>query len=482
MSDYALIVGIEQYMTTSLTPVRFAEADAKAMAEALAGLGFEVDSVLLSHQATKNTVEHRISDLLESLTKDDRFLFYYAGHGFAEVGNTVLSCSDSILKKIGDTGIRMSWFLDRVNESECERAMFFLDACHAGATNLKSERSVLDAMSGDEIKAYFAKAEHKVCFSACKFNQTSISSGTLKHGIWTYYLLKALRGEVKAALQSGRFLTAMKLQDYLQTEVPLAAKAARTDSHKQTPIIYGSQTGEFHIADLKELFDKKEQAASADGAHATARFRSAEEIAVKQLSGFERHHTVPKEVADYAERFIQRIAAEDVNERVEKWAKQIRSSLGLKRTGIRVEDDRIITDDFEYSIWCEQNPSDAGEAIFYEELSSVSPAAYANPAFEELFSASFDQMILHPPKPIDVSHVIDALEALDSDHITVDYPSNAKRCTIQIAGSSTKLIITKDSVKVLSNQQLSPNELIDALSETRDKLKQLAGATVLVLT
>ena len=58
-----------------------------------------------SHQATKNTVEHRVSELLESLTKEDRFLMYYAGYGFAEVGNTILSCSDSVLKKIGDTGV-----------------------------------------------------------------------------------------------------------------------------------------------------------------------------------------------------------------------------------------------------------------------------------------------------------------------------------------------------------------------------------------
>jgi len=123
------------------------------------------------------------------------------------VGNTILTCSDSVLKKVGDTGIRMSWILKQIDESECERAMLFLDACHSGATNLKSDRSVLDTMSGAEIKEYFAKAEHKICFAACKFNQTSISSGKLKHGIWTYYLLKALRGEVKVALQGGRDLS-----------------------------------------------------------------------------------------------------------------------------------------------------------------------------------------------------------------------------------------------------------------------------------
>jgi uncharacterized caspase-like protein len=481
MADYALIVGIENYLTTSITPVRYAEADAQAVATALIELGFEVDCLLLSHQATKNILEHHLSELLDSLTKDDRFLLYYAGHGFAEVGNTILTCSDSVLKKVGDTGIRMSWILKQIDESECERAMLFLDACHSGATNLKSDRSVLDTMSGAEIKEYFAKAEHKICFAACKFNQTSISSGKLKHGIWTYYLLKALRGEVKVALQGGRFLTATKLQDYLQTEVPLAAKAARTDGHKQTPIVFGAQTGEFHIADLKELFDKKEQVASGDASYATAAFKVADEIPVKQLSGFERGHTVPNQVAGFAERFIQRIAAGDVSERVEEWAKRIRTTLGLKRPEVRVEDDRIITDHFEYSIWCEQNPSDAGEAIFYEELSSVSPSMLSEPAFEELFSNSFDQMRLHPVKGIDVTFVIDSLEALDSEHIKIDYPASAKVCTIQIVGSSTKLLVTNDTVTVSSDQKLSPNELIDSFRETRQELKKLAGTTVLVL-
>jgi hypothetical protein len=64
MADYALIVGIEHYMTTSISPVRYAEADAQGLAATLTELRFEVDCLLLSHQATKNILEGLRADLL----------------------------------------------------------------------------------------------------------------------------------------------------------------------------------------------------------------------------------------------------------------------------------------------------------------------------------------------------------------------------------------------------------------------------------
>jgi hypothetical protein len=337
MADYAFVVGIEQYLNSSFPNVRFAEADAREMAEALKDVGYEVDCVLLNQQATKNNIEHRLLELIDSLGKDDRLLFYYAGHGFAEVGNTVLSCSDSSLKRIGDTGIRMNWLLDKINESACDKVMFFLDACHAGAAALKSERSVLDSMSNEEIEGFFSEAEHKVCFAACKFNQTSVSWSKLKHGIWTHYLLKALRGEVRSALQNGRFLTATKLQDYLQKEVPLTAKAAVVQGHKQTPMLYGPQTGTFHVADLQDFLDKREKLDEANNEYGSASFKAFEEVAVRRLVGFKEFHKVPREVAEYAESFIQRIAAEDVDQRLEDMAARIRSKFKLKRNELKVE-------------------------------------------------------------------------------------------------------------------------------------------------
>jgi uncharacterized caspase-like protein len=482
MADFAIVIGIENYLTTGIGKVRYAEADAQAVASALEKLGFTVDCILLSEKATKNTMAHKISDLLESLQSGDRVLLYYAGHGFAEVGNTILSCSDSILKKIGDTGIRVSWIMDRLEESACDKAMFFFDACHAGATTLKADRSVLDTMSDAEMKDFFAKAEHKVCFAACKFNQTSVSSSKLQHGVWTFYLLKTLRGEVKSALQKGRYLTASNLQNYLSQEVPLAAKAARTDDHKQTPMMYGAQTaGDFSVADLQQLLDEQEVSSADDPLLLTATFRAQDEVSVKDLGGFRRGNRVPDEIADYADNFIRRIASEDVKGRVEAWAQKFRSALKLKRTEMRVEEDRIITNDFEYAIWCEQSVDEAGEAVFYEELSKVSPTLRVKPAFDELFTDAFDRMVISPSKSIDVMHVIDTLEALDTDRIDVKYPADAKRCTVRFIDSNLKLIVTRDEILVLPNDLASPNELAEAFLEAGTELKELAGAPVLLL-
>jgi hypothetical protein len=481
LADFAIVIGIENYLTPGIGKVRFAEADALAIASALDQLGFTVDCVLLSQQATKSTVEYRITDLLESLQPNDRILLYYAGHGFAEVGNTVLSCSDSILKKIGETGVRVSWIMERLDESACDKAMFFFDACHAGATTLKSDRSVLDTMSEGQIKQFFAKAEHKVCFAACKFNQTSVSSGKLQHGVWTYYLLKALRGEVKTALQHGRYLTASNLQIYLLQEVPIAANAARTEDHKQTPMLYGAQTGDFNVADLKPLLDKKEVSSPADPLLVTATFRSKDEVSVKHLTGFKRGNHVPDEIADYADNFIRRIATEDVKGRVDAWAAKFRTALKLKRTGMQVEEDRIVTNDFEYAVWCEQSNTDAGDAVFYEELSKISPTMRTKPIFDDLFSEAFDRMVITPSKGIDVEYVIDTLEALDTDRIELKYPSDAKRCTVRLKGSNLKLIVTADEIWVLSDNLASPNELVQSFLATGNELKELAGIPVLLL-
>jgi uncharacterized caspase-like protein len=98
MADYAFIVGIENYIENSLPQVRYAEADALAVRDALSDLGFTVDSILLSKNATKTNIEHKLTSLFETLTKKDRLLFYYAGYGFACVGHTVLSSAETSSK------------------------------------------------------------------------------------------------------------------------------------------------------------------------------------------------------------------------------------------------------------------------------------------------------------------------------------------------------------------------------------------------
>jgi hypothetical protein len=483
MSDYAFIIGIEHYIADGLPPVQYAENDAKAIAEALKDLGFIIDTVLLSKDATKTTIEHKLRELLNSLSGKDRFLLYYAGHGWAIPEHTILTCADTSKRDFDRTGIRLSWIMERLDESDCSRAMFFLDACHSGAVNLKNERGIVDYMDEKEVRAFFERAEHKICFAACKFSQKSISAISLKHGVWTHQLLKALRGEDRKALTRTKYLTAHSLQDFLSATVPIMVKAVRSDEPKQTPVMYGSLTNDFEIADLAALIGSKQEAAPANPAFKSAVYSFSESTAVRSLHGFKKgRHTVPREVSEYVSDWIASIAREDVQERVNERFQDIKSALGLKRKDIEAVDDRIITKDFEYSIWCEQDPEEADVAVFHEELSSVSPEMLVNPDLNELFDGTFREMRLSTKKRIDVNAIIDEIEELEDPSVTVHYEAGDDGCVITVRATNTQLFVTETSVRIVVNAKTNPRGLVAAFTESRQKMIELAGPSLRLLT
>lgn len=482
MADYAFIIGIEEYIGDSLPKVRYAEADAKEMAAALEKLRFTVDTLLLSKDATKTNIEHKLSALFETLTKNDRLLLYYAGHGFAAVGHTVLSSAETTSKAIEKTGVSLEWIMKELDKTPCTKWMFFLDACHAGAVNLHNERSVTDTMSEKEIKQFFEEADHKVCFAACKFSQKSLSASALKHGVWTYHILKSLRGEEDKALMNGKYLTAQSLQDYLQKTVPVEVKKLLTPDAKQTPVMYGSLTNNFEIADLGTLIAAQNASSHANAAYRSAEYQFAETVSVDSLIGFKRGHTVPTEVNSYTQSFVERAGAPDVEERVKERFAEIKKALSLTRTEIQKEDDRIITKDFEYAIWCEQDNNDPGDAIIYEKLSGVSPDALEDDDLNEMFDSSFDEMVLTPKKKINVDSVIDAIEALRSKEVLVEYDPDCKACVIRLRETDIEFEVRPTSVIVRVSDKTNPVGLIEAFASTRRRLVELAGPTMRLLS
>jgi hypothetical protein len=481
LADYAFVIGLENYILDGLRKVQFAENDGQAVANALRELGFIVDTILLSKDATKTTVEHRLRELFAALKSDDRLLFYYAGHGWAIPGHTILTCADSNRRDLDGTGIRLSWIMERLEESDCSRAMFFLDACHSGAVDLKSDRDVVDDMDEKEIEKFFAEAEHKVCFAACKFSQKSISTPMLKHGVWTHQLLRALRGEERKALSKGKYLTARSLQDFLATTVPIAAKAARSDQPKQTPVMYGSLTSDFEVADLTALISAKAAAGAVNPSYKSAVYSFTESVPVRSLSGFKSHHKVPKEASDYHSNWVSSIADEDVKDRVNKRFQEVKTALGLKRKEIEAVDGRIITKDFEYAIWCEQDSDSPSHAVFKEELSDVTPEYLFDADFNEIFDRTFDEMVLSPKKAIDVEGLIDAIEELDDPRLSVDYEPDVSGCTVTVREAKVTLYVDAHRVRVGTRSKMSPEQLVNVLEQARKEMIELAGPTVRLL-
>ncbi len=477
MADYAFIIGIENYTENSLPKVPYAEADATEMAKALKDLGFEIDTLLLNESATKTNIEHKLSALFETLTKNDRFLLYYAGHGFAEVGHSVLSSAETVSKAASKTGVSLQWIMDQLNETPCTKWMFFLDACHSGEIHLHNERSVVDTMSDAEIKHFFEETDHKVCFAACKFSQKSHSAAKIKHGIWTNQLLKALRGEEAGALLHGKFLTATTLQDYLSNTVPKEIKELLTTNPKQTPVIYGAFSNNFQIADLTAIVNAKKAAMPDNAAFKDAEYVHTENTPIKNLPDFQKRHTVPKEVNSYTRGFVESCAKPLVEEKIKSRFSKIKEHFKYLRAEITAYDDHIVTKDFVYRVSVEQDEEDPGRANIFEMLTDVSPEALVGEKLNGFFQASFDELRISLPKKVSVEDVIDRIEALKSNVVTVDYDPDYSWCEISVGGSSSRLIVEEDKITIYTFKKKSPHSLIDALKEAQSQIAQLAGPT-----
>lgn len=87
-------------------------------------------------------------------------------------------------------------------------------------------------------------------------NQTSVSLKALQNGVWTHFLLKALRGEIKELYNNG-LLFSEQLQEYLNKNVTRHVKLNTVQKLDQTPIKFGSQTNKFIIADINPLLKKQ---------------------------------------------------------------------------------------------------------------------------------------------------------------------------------------------------------------------------------
>lgn len=252
----AYVVGLENYgKVGGIKPVDYARRDAEAFADVLETMfpGKTVDlTSRIDEDATLSTLKYELPQTIAGLHEDDVFLFYYAGHGFYGEGGNRLTVFDSNSRNLdGTTWLLRELLTDPLEGSSCQRALIFIDAC---AEKLEGfGRSLIRPIDAEEFAA-FATARFHAVFMSCEPGQKSFPSAELEHGIWTYFLLKALRGEAEEALGPDRLLTGTGLQDYLRREVSAFVKNGGPD-RTQRPYARIGSSGSFAIREVPECRD-----------------------------------------------------------------------------------------------------------------------------------------------------------------------------------------------------------------------------------
>jgi len=391
---YSFHIAVEKYQDPSITNVSYAEADAKELAAALQLHHFDrsTQQLLLSAQATKAATESRLRATIKRLTEDDTFFFSYAGHGFSKLGENFITCYDTQPNDPVATSISLQGIYKELRGSRCKRVVLFLDSCESGILDIPS-RTIISHLTPTELEDFFNSAEFCVCFASSETSQSSYSASSLKHGIWTYHVIEALKGEAPDILEQGRYLTATVLQDYLMRAVPRTiAKSFSTPIH-QTPRFYGTQTsGTFLIADLQEVLGRR-SALAIPGYQQVTRLMLTGSLQhqVRSLSGFGRYHTVPDAVNDKTESFVARIGSNEVEQEIDDVFNLLRTTMGYSRQQLDSSTDlgsgSIITPDFDYSVNMRLFSNNPSTAILSRDLSNIkTPQLIDSPEFEKVLA------------------------------------------------------------------------------------------------
>lgn len=463
----ALVVGIEEYQSRSdgaLTTVDYARRDAEAFLEALRAIhGEDLDSELLvDNDATVSNIKYRLHGFIQSLEVDDLFVFYYAGHGFHGQGGNRITAWDTHAHNIeGTTLLLREVLLDPLQESSCRRALVFVDACATEFAPLVRARDVISSFSSQELKSYLTATEYFAMYLSCSPKEKSYPSDLLKHGIWTHFLLKALRGEAEEALGPGRYLTDQGLKDYLRQSVRTYMTKSTTHSGNQTPQALITASGSFAIREVPLPSIPMRQAGDLSDVRikpTSEFFEGVEEGKIQALPGFKKGpHFVPDNHSDSVDAFIRQRLIDQVQEETQELYEAVKKNFRLRSKDIQHDSGdgsgSIETDYFRYTVEPRQSPQDPAKYQIVRRLELRSAADTSRvQQVDDTFSGIVDKLVVRTSRDfIDFSTLVDRLEDLEAtfggtvrdeaakESVTYTTPDGA---TIRFAVASGRITIS----------------------------------------
>jgi hypothetical protein len=327
--DHAICIGIDKYL--NLNETIYAQNDASAFEEVLTHIFF-IDNpiLLLGSQATYKNIEMTVKKIAKKIDADDRFFFFFAGHGENFNGHPHLSCYDSDTHDIANSWYSLSRIIEDINSTGCNRSLYFIDACES-TIKLGSRKQIRSSFTAKELEEYFKSVTYTSVFSSCSHKGIADVNEDEKHGIWSSFLLKALNGKAPEAIDQSNRITNTSLQRYLQIKVKQYCKMKPECTEIQEAFSWGKQEGEFIIIQFP---DKKVTLYGTIPPKPLQRVRFVVKTTcnVKSLSGFSKAkgHFVPKLYNEAAIRFANSIAEEEIKEHVNEVSANLRKLFRLK--------------------------------------------------------------------------------------------------------------------------------------------------------
>ena len=401
---YGVIVGVENYSVTGMSPVQYAHTDAEAFAETLTthlGVPEANVSLWLDGDATRTNLEIELPRIVDKLGEEDRFYFFYAGHGLYCMGSNRLTAWDTHPQHLHETTVDLEKILLKPLRSRpCRSSLIFVDACADKIVDpATSSRDVTSDMDEHQFRDFVRDVEHVAAFFACSKGEKSRSLKSLGHGIWSYHLLRALQGLEPGAAKK-RLVTGYSLSDFLKQSVPRYIREQTNITKHQTPYGIIGSSGDFLIREMPEVATASTDLKMIDPDFAAAFFEATETRDFQNLPGFTkaRRHTVPDMVSDSADHWAQRLLADEIQEELQTINDNAKKILKLRRRDVLLSSETgegsVDTEQFRFEICTGQSADDPGEAYIRREIVlRVMPSALPDD-FDDIFPEPVDCVVV----------------------------------------------------------------------------------------
>jgi len=234
----AIIIGIQDYKR--VPKAEFANNDAKEFYEyAIRALGIKQEKIkmLVDDEADEVNIVKAFENWLPIQVNKDKTDVYvfYSGHGLpAPDGKSLYFLPHGVDKELlSRTAVGQNEIVAALSASKPKSVTMFIDACYSGQTR-GGDVLVANAKPVSLKSDTNAYPPNFTVITASANDQISSSSPELKHGIFSFYLMKGMEGEADAN-KDGK-ITIGEMQEYLSDKV---SRQAMMQNRKQTTQLVG---------------------------------------------------------------------------------------------------------------------------------------------------------------------------------------------------------------------------------------------------
>lgn len=247
----AAIIGIREYQSSDIPKVEYAKRDAQIMRDYLVKvLGYDPKNILpqnpdelMTVGNMKSLLRQKLSSYLKPDGSSDLFI-YYAGHGAPSTTSqepffVPYDCDPNFVSD--DNAYKMSDFYADIAKVNAKKKTVVIDACFSGQSG--DGKAIVKNASPVLLKvknALFASKD-AIVFQSSESNQVSNWYPEKKHGMFTYFFLKGLKGD--ADLNKDGTITVGEMESYINDEnnnLPYVSQ--REMQRKQRAVVSGEKT------------------------------------------------------------------------------------------------------------------------------------------------------------------------------------------------------------------------------------------------